>query len=256
MASVPGAVEQLDQVIGELVTYNVDGADIQAYLAKPRKPSTYPGVIVIHEAFGPVEHIHDVARRFANKGYIAVAPNLYSRVGTPDPSNVDDVFGKMFSLPDSQIVRDLEGAASYLRQNEQSTGKVGIIGFCSGGRQTLLMATQSTAVDAAVDCWGGFIRTASPTEATTSTRPTPVIDMVDGISCPVFVVIGEEDQNPSPEDGKVLEEKLSSAHKTHQVKIYHDAGHAFFADYRPNYREKAAFELWDDVTSFFERYLR
>lgn len=137
-----------------------------------------------------------------------LAPNLYSRVGTPDPSNVDDVFSKMFSLPDRQIVRDLNGAATYLRNTPLSNGKVGVIGFCSGGRQTLLLATQSSEVDAAVDCWGGFIRTASPQEKTTPERPTPIIDMVQGIRCPVFVVIGEEDQNPSPEDGRVLEERL------------------------------------------------
>lgn len=254
--AVPGAVHDLSRVAAESVHYTVDGVDIEAYVARPGAPGRYPGVIVIHEAFGPVEHIHDVARRFANVGYIAIAPNLYSRVGTPNPQDTQEVFQKMFGLQDAQIVRDLEGAAAYVRASGQSNGKVGVIGFCSGGRQTLLLASNSTAVDAAVDCWGGFIRTATPDQPTTSSRPTPVIDMVDNIQCPIFVVIGEEDQNPSPEDGRVLEERLGKAHKDYRVKVYHDAGHAFFADYRPHYREGAAFQLWDDVTAFFGQHLQ
>ncbi|MCL5116759.1 MAG: dienelactone hydrolase family protein [Firmicutes bacterium] len=254
--AVPGAVQDLNRLVTESVTYAVDGASIEAYVARPQEKGQYPGVIVIHEAFGPVEHIHDVARRFANQGYVAIAPNLYSRVGTPDPKDTNEVFQKMFGLQDAQVVRDLEGAAAYLRQSEFSNGKVGVIGFCSGGRQTLLMATQSTALDAAVDCWGGFVRMATPDQATTASRPTPVIDMVDGIQCPVFIVIGEEDQNPSPADGDALKERLEAEHKKFQLKIYHDAGHAFFADYRPHYREKAAFELWDDVNQFFHQYLK
>ncbi|NMP24223.1 dienelactone hydrolase family protein [Sulfobacillus sp. DSM 109850] len=238
------------------MSYPVDGAAIEAYVARPQEPGHYPGVIVIHEAFGPVEHIHDVARRFANRGYIAIAPNLYSRVGTPNPSDTQEVFKKMFGLQDGQIVRDLEGAASYLRATGYSNGKVGVIGFCSGGRQTLLMASSSHAVDAAVDCWGGFIRSATPDAATTPERPTPIIDMAENVSCPLFVVIGEEDQNPSPEDGELLSKRLKQAGKDFQLKVYRNAGHAFFADYRPNYREKAAFELWDDVSRFFDQHLK
>ncbi len=254
--AIPGVVKDPSQVMAEPIRYSVDGASIDAYFARPRDVGHYPGVIVIHEAFGPVDHIHDVARRFANRGYLALAPNLYSRVGTPNPNDTQEVFQKMFNLHDEQIVRDLEGAATYLRATGLSNGKIGVIGFCSGGRQTLLMAASSQAVDAAVDCWGGFIRTATPDERTTPARPVPVIDLVDRVSCPLFVVIGEEDQNPSPKDGGILRERLEKAHKDFQVKVYRDAGHAFFADYRPNYREKAAFELWDDVSRFFDQHLK
>lgn len=255
MMAWPGEVLDTSNLATEEIQFAVDGVNIEAYLARPKAPGHYPAVIVIHEAFGPVPHILDVARRFASLGYVAMAPNLYSRVGAPNASHHDEVFNKMFSLSDPQIVRDLEGAVAYLRQLEYSTGKVGMIGFCSGGRQTLLMAAQSTMIDAAVDCWGGFIRTATPTEETSPTRPTPIINLVEKIRCPILVVIGEEDQNPSPADGALLEERLMQAKVPHEVKIYHDAGHAFFADYRPNYREKPAFELWDDVKRFFGNYL-
>ena len=254
--ALPGAVTAPDRVVGQEVQYTVDGAEISAYLARPSAPGTYPGVIVIHEAFGPVEHIFDVVRRFANQGYIALAPNLYSRVGAPDPSNMDEVFKKMLGLPDDQIVRDLEGAAAFVRQQAGADGKVGIIGFCSGGRQTLLAACRSSVFDAAVDCWGGFIRTATPSEKVTRERPVPVIDMAGNVSCPVMVVIGAEDQNPSPLDGEMLVERLKASGKPHRVKVYQNAGHAFFADYRPTYREQAAFELWDDATRFLAEHLK
>lgn len=253
--AVPGQVSDLGRIVAEVVHYTSNGAPIEAYLARPASQGRYPGVVVIHEAFGPVEHIHDVARRFANRGFLALAPNLYSRVGAPSPDNPDEVFAKMFALQDAQVVSDLENALVLLRQDPASNGRVGVIGFCSGGRQALMLACSSQGVDAAVDCWGGFIRTATPHEKTTASRPVPVIDMVDDLHCPLFVVIGEEDRNPSPEDGQMLKERLERAHKTFRYKIYHQAGHAFFADYRPNYRETAAHELWDDVLDFFGQYL-
>lgn len=253
--AIPGQVTDLTRIESHLVRYSSDGAAIDAYLAQPHAPGLYPGVIVIHEAFGPVEHIHDVARRLANQGYIALAPNLYSRVGTPSPSNTEEVFSKMFALSDAQVVRDLENGARFIRSLPHASGRVGAIGFCSGGRQTLLFATSSSEVDAAIDCWGGFIRKATPTELTTKSRPTPIIDLVQNLYCPLFVVIGEEDQNPSPEDGAALKSRLEQHHKTFQYKVYQEAGHAFFADYRPNYREGAAFKLWDDVLEFFGTHL-
>src|SRR5205085_2263511 len=149
------------------------GTAIQAYLARPAAPGSYPGVIVIHEAFGPVPHIHDLARRFANAGFNAIAPNLYTRDGAPKLDDMQDLFGKMLGVNDAQAVKDLEACAAYLRGLDGATGKVGCIGFCSGGRQTLLFACSSTKIDAAVDCWGGFITRAAPDAESTPSRPTP-----------------------------------------------------------------------------------
>jgi carboxymethylenebutenolidase len=212
---------------------------------------------VIHEAFGLVEHERDIARRFANIGYNALAPNLYARAGAPrDPSDINTVFPVMFGLPDSQAVQDLEAAAAHLRGLSGATGKIGAIGFCSGGRHTLLFACSSNKVDAAIDCWGGFIDRATPDAETTPTRPTPVLDLVKNLRCPLFAAFGVEDQNPSVALEAELKQRAAAAGKDVTTKIYQDAGHAFLADYRPSYREKPAFSLWTDIVDYFGKRLK
>src|SRR5437870_11914181 len=121
-----------------------DGTQINAYLSRPVAAGRYPGVIVIMEAFGLIDHIKDVAQRFAEQGYLAFAPDMYTREGSPDPSHLDSVLQTMFSVPDTQALADLEGAMAYLKRLPDSNGKVGAIGFCSGGRYTLILACQST----------------------------------------------------------------------------------------------------------------
>lgn len=254
--AVPGEVRDLSLLETGSITYPSEGAAVEAYLARPRRAGPRPGVIVIHEAFGPVEHIHDLARRFANAGFTALAPNLYTRAGAPDPKNMDAVLAKMFALPDAQAVRDLEAAAAYLRGQPDSNGKVGCIGFCSGGRQTLLLACSSGQIDAAVDCWGGFITRATPTAATTPERPTPIIDLVPQIRCPLYAVFGVEDQNPSPADAELLKRKLAAARPSSEVEVFAEAGHAFLADYRPTYREGPAVRLWPKIVAFLSTQLR
>ncbi|HEV3109396.1 MAG TPA: dienelactone hydrolase family protein [Candidatus Binataceae bacterium] len=255
--ALAGQVEDPQRIVTEEVKFASDGTNIEAFLARPRQAGSYPGVIVIHEAFGVDDHIKDVVGRFANAGFIALAPNLYQRVGAPTPGDMSTVMQKMFGLQDPQIVRDLEAAAAHIRGLQGANGKVGCVGFCMGGRTTLLFACSSNKVDAAVDCWGGFIMSATPDAASTPSRPTPVIDLVGGLKCPLYVVIGAEDANPSPAHGADLRARLDkagkSAHTT--VEVFENAGHAFLNDKRPNYREKAAFELWPKVVAFFKRHL-
>jgi carboxymethylenebutenolidase len=245
-----GALETRD------VSFQSDGAAINAYLARPKAPGTYPAVIVLHEAFGLVEHERDVARRFANAGFIALAPDIYSRVGAlKNASDMTEVRAKMFGIPDAQLVRDFEAAAAFVRAQPGASGKVGCVGFCVGGRWTLLFACSSDKVDAAIDCWGGFITRATPDAVTTPERPTPVIDLAKQLHCPLYVVCGEEDQNPSPADAAELGKRLEAAGKSVQVEVFKNAGHAFFADYRPSYREAPAFELWPKMVAFFKAHL-
>lgn len=236
--SNPNAIETSD------VSFQSDGAAIGAYLARPKAPGTYPALIVLHEAFGLVEHERDVARRFANAGFIALAPDVYSRIGAPkNASDMTEVRAKMFGLPDSQVVRDFEAATAFIRSQPGANGKIGCVGFCVGGRWTLLFASSSDKVDAAIDCWGGFITRATPDALTIPERPKPLIEMAPQLHCPLYIVCGEEDQNPAPADAEELRKRATQAGKTVQYDLFKQAGHAFFADYRPSYREKAAFEL-------------
>jgi carboxymethylenebutenolidase len=251
--ALPGEVADPDSVIVRRVRIGPKDDEFSAYVASPKRDdgTSRPGVVVIHEAFGLVPHIEDVARRFANIGFDAVAPDLYSRVSTPDPSDVAAVLRHMFELGDAQVVRDLELCASLLRSLPGSNQKVGSIGFCAGGRQSLIFACSSAAADAAVDCWGGFVDRATPDQVSTPSRPLPVIDIVRQARCPLLLVGGAEDDNPSPDVLAELGRRLEGAGKDAKVKIFADAGHAFFADYRPTFREARAHELWSDVVGFF-----
>lgn len=257
MANIPGAVTDPSRVRGENIELKSGGDTITGYLARPSQSGNHPGIVVIHEAFGLVEHIRDIARRFANIGYNALAPDLYSRAGGPsDPNDMATVMPVMFGKSDAEAVQDLEAAAAHLRALPGATGKIGAIGFCSGGRQTLLFACSSDKLNAAVDCWGGFIHRATPDAETTPSRPKPILDLVGQLRCPLFAVFGEEDQNPSVAISEELKKRAQAANKDVTIKVYKNAGHAFLADYRPSYREGPAAELWTDAVSFFNKHLK
>jgi carboxymethylenebutenolidase len=229
-----------------------DGTAINAYFSRPAATGRYPGVVVIMEAFGLIDHIKDVARRFAEQGYLALAPDMYTREGSPDPSNMDSVLKTMFSVPDTQAVADLEGAITHLKGLADSNGKAGAIGFCSGGRYTLILGCKSRNLDAAVDSAGGFIIQ----DQLTPQRPVSPIDMIPTLSCPLLGLFGEEDPNPSPAHAARMEEELKKHGKTYEFHMYRNAGHAFFADYRPSYRAAAAQDMWHRVLVFYEKYLK
>jgi carboxymethylenebutenolidase len=257
MANIPGAVTDPSRVRGENIELKSGGDMINGYLARPSAAGRHPGIVVIHEAFGLVEHIRDIARRFANIGYDALAPDLYTRAGGPsDPNDIASVMPVMFDKRDAEAVQDLEAAAAHLRALPGATGKIGAIGFCSGGRQTLLFACSSNRLDAAVDCWGGFIERATPDAQTTAARPTPILDLIGRLGCPLFAAFGDEDQNPTVAQSEELKRRAEAAGKNVTIKVYKNAGHAFLADYRPSYREGPATELWHDAVAFFDEHLK
>ncbi len=229
-----------------------DGTPISAYYSRPAASGSYPGVVVIMEAFGLNDHIEDVARRFAEQGYLAIAPDIYTREGSPDPSDISDVMRVMFSVPDVQAMADLDGAITFLKRQFDSNSKVGAIGFCSGGRYTLMLGCKSPNLDAAVDSAGGFIIQDEHTEQ----RPISPIDMIPTLSCPLLGLFGEEDANPSPEHAARLQEELDKHGRTYEFRMYRNAGHAFFADYRPSYRAAAAQDMWHQVMLFYGQHLK
>ena len=197
---VPGAVIDPIGLRGEDLKYpGYAGDPVNAFLARPEGKGPLSGMVVVHEAGGLGAHIRDVVARVAQLGYVTIGVDLYSREGgPPEPGNMQALFERIFSIPDERVLEDLTGAIDVLRGRSDARGPVGIIGFCMGGRYTLLAACSLDGVDAAVDCWGGFIDRSTPDEVTTPERPRPPLDLIAGLSCPLMAAIGAEDQNPSP----------------------------------------------------------
>jgi carboxymethylenebutenolidase len=255
---VPGALSDPTRVSAEELTFAGAGEEqINGYLARPADAASHPGVIVIHEAHGLNEHIRDIVNRFAGIGYVALGVDLYTREGGPPPAgDMPAMMQRLFSMSDETVLGDLDGAADHLRSLDGVTGRIGCIGFCMGGRYTLLFATASDRLNAAVDCWGGFIDRATPDERSTPARPTPPLELAEQLSCPLLAAVGAEDQNPSPQIAEQLRERAAKSGQEAKVDVYDGAGHAFFADYRPNYRPEPAAKLWREIVPFLQRHLQ
>ena len=257
-AGVPGAVTDTSGLQAEELTFTGSGGtDVNGYLAFPAGTELCAGVIVIHEAGGLNEHIRDICNRLAALGYSALGVDLYTREGGPPPAgDVEAIMERLFSMSDETVRGDLDGAADHLRGLARASGRVGCIGFCMGGRYTLLMAVTSDRLDAAVDCWGGFIDRATPDERSTPERPTPPLELAGDLHCPLLAAVGAEDHNPSPEIAGQLRERAAASGQEVEVEVYEGAGHAFFADYRPTYRPEPAARLWEQIVPFLGRHLQ
>jgi carboxymethylenebutenolidase len=255
---VPGAVSDPTRISAEQLTFaGAEGTQVNGYLARPADAASHPGMIVIHEAMGLNEHILDVCNRFANIGYVTLGVDLYTREGGPPPAGDGQaMMARLFSMSDATVLGDLEGAAGHLRSLDSVTGRVGCIGFCMGGRYTLLFACASDRLNAAVDCWGGFIDRATPDAGSTPPRPTPPLEMAGKLTCPLLAAVGAEDQNPSPALGAQLREQAGASGQEVKVDVYDGAGHAFFADYRPTYRPEPAAKLWGEIVPFLHKQLQ
>ena len=253
---VPGAVTDPQAVTTSRVQLDSGGDKIDAYLARPASSAgRQGGVIVIHEAFGPVEHIDDLARRFANAGFDAIAPNLYCRGGAPDPNDMGSVMTKMFGVPDSQAVADLEAAAAYLRglDGVQRQGRLHrlLLGWAPDAALRLLQrrGRRGRAVLGRLHRQGHAGRRDHRHPPRQGHRPGRQRQL------PAYVVGGAEDQNPSPEVLAELGRRLDATDKDATVEIFEGAGHAFLADYRPSYAEPQAHDLWGKVIAFFRQHL-
>lgn len=241
-------------LLAESVTISGHHDDqIGAYLARPLGAGPFPGVIVIHHAPGWDEGTKEIARKFAYHGYMALSPNLYHRFGpdlAPDDAAAAARAGGWVST--DQFLGDAGGALRFLRGLQISNGKVGTIGYCSGGRQSFLAAC-ALPVDAVVDCYGAFVVTSSPAEL--PYRMEPVIDRASTIACPILGLFGAEDKNPTPDEVEQIDAELTRLGKEHEFHTFENAGHAFFAVDRPAYRVHAAVEGWRLAFDFFGRHL-
>ncbi|MCU1681057.1 MAG: carboxymethylenebutenolidase [Amycolatopsis sp.] len=243
-----------DAISAGTVTITGHGGDeIEAYLARPTDPSPRGSVVVIHHMPGYDAATKEIVRKFAANGYAAVCPNLYSREAPgAAPDDAAAAVRASGGVPDDRLVGDVSGAAEYLKGLDGANGKVGVIGYCSGGRQTFLSAC-SLQIDAAVDCYGAFVVNDPPPGMPASMKP--ILGLAKDLSCPLLGLFGADDQYPGPEETAKLAAELDSLGKTHEFHTYEGAGHAFFAVDRPSYRPEAAVDAWGHIMNFYSRHL-
>ena len=228
------------------VTIPASAGDIPGYRALPLKPKgKVPVILVVHEIFGVHEHIKDVCRRFAKEGYYAIAPELFVRQG--DVSKITDfkeIFSKVVSkVPDAQVMSDLDAAVAFAKKDTHAdTSRLSITGFCWGGRIVWLYAAQQKSLKAGVAWYGKIV--GKPDDL----HPKNPIDVVADLKAPVLGLYGAKDEAIPVETVHLLEQALAAssdpAAKASSLHIYPDAGHAFFADYRPSYHKASAEDGW------------
>jgi len=230
------------------------GDQIDAYLARPMGVGAVPGVVVIHHMPGWDGPTKEIARRFAHHGYVAISPNLHFREGKATPQENSASVRAAGGMPDDRTMGDVQGAVNHLRALPYLNGRVGVIGYCSGGRQSYLAACTVRGIDAAIDCYGGGV-VAKPEELTPR-QPVAPIEFTRDLKCPLLGLFGVEDTRPSPDDTTRTRGALDKFGKTYEFHTYDNAGHAFFAVDRPQYRQAAALDGWEKVFAFFGKHLR
>jgi len=234
-------------VAGEVKIPVADGT-LPGYRAKPEGPGPFPIVLVIEEIFGVHEYIKDICRRLAHLGYIAVAPELYARLG--DLAHMTDfkqIVGQVISkAPDAQMMQDLDDAANYAASQGGDADRLGVTGFCRGGRQVWLYAAHNPKLRAAVAWYGPLGGERTPIQ------PLRAMDVAGQIYCPMLAMYGGLDKGITDADRAVVANAAEAAGKYVQMKIYPDAQHGFHADYRPSYNEAAAKDGWKRMLAFFK----
>ncbi len=239
--------------------HGYQGLDMVAYVSHPApsEGASWPAVIVIQEIFGVNEHIQKVCDRFAANGYVAIAPALFHREH-PNPKlgySQEDMqagINYMSAMRDDELVTDINVTLNYIRNEYQRTAgqKVGIVGYCVGGRITYLAATSCPGLDAAVAYYPGRVLVPFGDD-----NPAP-IDLTGNIKIPLMGQFGDQDGNPSPADVEVIEERLRAAGVNFDFKMYEGAGHGFNCDERESYHAAAAEDAWARTLGFFNQNLK
>lgn len=235
-----------------MVKLTGNGSPIDAYFARPAQGKNFKTIIVVQEIFGVHEHIKDVCRRFAQQGYLAVAPEFFQRQG--DPTKYDSVpalFQNIVSkVPDAQVLGDVRSAMAWARTEGRGSGRVGITGFCWGGRIVWMASAAIPEIRAGV-AWYGRLRT-----TVTSETPVHPIDVVEKLKWPVLGLYGGADSgipNADVEEMKFLLSTGPAAAQASDIILYPDTPHAFHADYRPSYRKEQAEDAWKRCLAWFAK---
>ncbi|HVK55912.1 MAG TPA: dienelactone hydrolase family protein [Burkholderiales bacterium] len=233
---------------GEIKIPVKDG-EIPAYRAMPASGGPFPVVLVIQEIFGVHEYIKDVCRRFAKLGYLAIAPELYSRQGDVSKlSDVNQILSQVVSkVPDQQVMADLDAVVQWVKASGKGdTKRLGITGFCWGGRITWLYAAHNPGVKAAAAWYGRLVGQSSPI------TPKNPIDIVGDLKAPVLGLYGGADTGIPVDTVEQMREALKKAGKKAEIIVYPDTPHAFHADYRPSYRKEQAEDGWKRLVAWFK----
>jgi carboxymethylenebutenolidase len=225
---------------------------IPAYTARPKQGKNLPTVLVVHEIFGVHEHIKDVCRRLARQGYSAVAPDLFARVGDVSKlESIDEIRKIVGQAPDAQVLSDLDAAAAWAQKEGQGNpGKLAITGFCWGGRIVWLYAAHSPQLKVGAAWYGRLVGDKDPL------HPQHPLDVAGALKAPVLGLYGGKDQGIPLSSVEQMRAALAGsdakAAKDSDIKVYPEAGHAFYADYRPSYRQPDAEDAYKRMLEWFK----
>ncbi|HEY9878229.1 MAG TPA: dienelactone hydrolase family protein [Leptolyngbyaceae cyanobacterium] len=250
-ATLPIAAETIstsgDGLVAGAVEIPVADGMIPAYRAMPQGNGPFPVVLVVQEIFGVHEYIQDVCRRFARLGYLAIAPELFARQG--DVSKLEDsqsIIREVVSkVPDTQVLSDLDATVLWASSNSGDVERLGITGFCWGGRIVWLYAAHSPQLKAGVAWYGRLVGDETPLQ------PQYPVDIASLVKAPVLGLYGGADQGIPLSSIEQMRTELGD--KPSEIVVYPDAPHGFHADYRPNYREEAAQDGWQKLLSWFKQ---
>ena len=242
-------------MIAETVSIPRENGDkLNVYYSRPITSENVPSIVLIPHMPGWDEWCRETARRFTEHGYAVVCPDIYSKFGYGNPAEISAKVREGGGVSDKSVMNDCQTSINFLRAQQKSNGKVGIIGMCSGGRHAFLAACTVEGFDAAVDCWGGGV-VMQPSDLSPA-RPVAPIDYTEKLSIPLLGIFGNEDRSPTAADVNVLEERLKAAGKDYEFHRYDGAGHGIWYYDKPMYRQEAAMDSWNKTLAFFDRHLK
>lgn len=245
------------ELVAGAVNIPVEEGQIPAYRAQPAKGTNFPIVLVIQEIFGVHEHMQDVCRRFAKLGYLAIAPELFVRQGDVSKlSNIDEIRQIVAKVPDAQVMSDLDATVNWaVKSSKGNSDRLGITGFCWGGRITWLYAAHNPRVKAGVAWYGRLVGEATPL------TPKHPVDIATTLKPPVLGLYGGKDTGIPLDTVQQMRDLLSKSPQDRrdsgsksEIIVYPDAPHAFFADYRPSYRRAEARDGWRRLQLWFKQH--
>jgi carboxymethylenebutenolidase len=235
--------------VGEAKAKVADG-EMPVYFARPDGASNPPVILVAMEVFGLHEYVRDVTRRLAKLGAFAVAPDYYFRAGADLTKMTDmkDIGPIVNAKPDAELLSDLDATVAWAKSQGGDTGRLGMVGFCRGGRYAWEYAAHSGALKAGVAFYGSLVDPQNPAWPKSPTQLAPEM------KAPVLGLYGEADQGIPVSQVEAMKAALAAAGKTAEFKVYPGAGHAFHADWRPSYRPDAAQAAWGEMVAWFKKY--